>query len=422
MMLPVPPVSPDVKSREDLGVRNLVDLRYALEKIPPDQPPDPRRQRLLDELDRVAQRLLEVAEYLVAQGCSLGLLNPRSILLLGQGNELRVFLPDLGFVYQGKPGITRVLPWLDEDTSSSKRGQFKREWGALWDEGVPLAQLQDIGDPERFGKGPLQDPQPELRKLARLFAWLLRGKASRTIPSRREAPEAKCPVWALLDRVINGRPPGKVKSVQEFRELLQDEKYRLSSHFDGKGVNEPRPVNGGQPSRRWLAPVSVGGAGLLVGAVILVVVLRFWPAQTNGPRSFPTPSTERIALPNSSQVRNLIDQVNMAPTLTDKAKAITGVYTSWHPSLVSAERERELQARENLRFQLVREVYDEVRRLIMESVEDLDRRFEIIASIKGWVAWLHQLQSYEAHPQTLEQEKECLQFCQAWLDQQPSVP
>ena len=84
-------------------LRTLDELGENLRKDRPKAGDDPR----LAELNEAARRLLEIVSKLHEHGFRLGLLQPRTILLVPGTSGQELVLPDYGFVWKNAPGSRR---------------------------------------------------------------------------------------------------------------------------------------------------------------------------------------------------------------------------------------------------------------------------------------------------------------------------
>lgn len=70
---------------------------------------------LLKRFDALIDRFLVQVESLHDQGIPLGILTPRSICVVGDGRgEDRIYLPDLGFVYDTASRAMSLPPWMTD--------------------------------------------------------------------------------------------------------------------------------------------------------------------------------------------------------------------------------------------------------------------------------------------------------------------
>lgn len=219
-----------------------------------------RQQPELDELDWVVVALLGAAEKLHARGLSLGLLAPHNVVWLRRDDgSLLLVLSDYGLrcpdaVAPGLSKVVRETPGEGADLTP------------LWEREPAEMTRQDL------------DRAADLRTLARLFYWVLSGRAVRDLP----APEATSDPAARdeVHHVLRAAQSGEVATAGEFLAALMlphsRKATRLGTFFTkGGGPEEPPDPNPKpRPRRRlrsalWLAAVSalfaagVGGVGYL---------------------------------------------------------------------------------------------------------------------------------------------------------------
>ncbi len=406
---PTGPDPAEVASLTDLGVRTLEQFRTELEQVRSQSADSPLRQMRLRELDAFACRLLDLVVCLHAGGCGLGLLNPQAILLAGKGADLTVLLPDLGFRRAPTFG---VLPhWLIEE------GPFVTQWRNLWDEGK-LADLQRGGDP-------LADPQPDLRKLARLLAWLLRGRVLRRIPTRDEDPSTYAAVWNLLDDAEAGR----LNSVRDFRQRLRepeepfdrDDPDRVSLSDDFLPDPFEKEQTGGQGSLLarsvWAAVVVVG-----LGAVVGTAVLTHRPLIGAHPVEVAAifPANPTAELPTDSRLRGPLQMFQQAQTAEERYRALVLICQA---RASYDERESQLEAlyREKARLDFVREQDFRLDELRLEAEQQVHLLSECLFRAETIQRWLRDVHTYPAHASLMEKEDQCLETCQQWIDRQYAV-
>ncbi len=158
----------------------LDELGESLRRDRPKAGDDPR----LAELNEAARRLLQIASKLHEHGFRLGLLQPRTILLVPGISGRDLVLPDYGFVWKNAPFKPA---WIESDT-------FK----PLWDE---KPEQQQHVEPAT-ARGPLapEGVAADIRTVARLFACVLTG-----VPSREVPKDPPAMTWTLLTWLTNGR-------------------------------------------------------------------------------------------------------------------------------------------------------------------------------------------------------------------------
>ncbi len=407
------PGGPDparVSSLADLGVRSLEEFRSELEAVRKERIDHPLRKEALLELDVFACRLLDLVVELHAQGYGLGLLNPQAILLRDTGDELKVLLPDLGFRRAPTFGI---LPhWLQEDSP------FVRRWRPLWDEGK-LSDLQ-LSD--------LPDPQPDLSKLARLFAWLLRGRVEATIPTRDQDPSTYSAIWNLLDDAVSGQ----LESAREFRDRLrppgepfepaQPERVNLSDHFlPDPFEKSSRSGRGGWLALAGWAGVVLVGLGLVAGAAVWTHRPLIGAAPAIGAdvaEVFPAQPTRE--LPADSRLLEPFLAFRQAGSPRERYQALVQLYQV-RGSYDEGERQTEAQYREKARWDFLVEQDIRLDQLRLDVEQQRHLLPECLNQAEEIARWLRDLQRYPAHASLKEREEQCLQMYQEWIDQQYAV-
>lgn len=122
-------------------------------------PQEDARIRLLKE---VYKQLMVAVSQAHQQGCRLGLLDPTNVLFVEDGSaKVRVYLPDVGFVWQGGLTVpTHVTPqrW---GPHSARFAEFRE----LWYPHPTLVEAETNGT-----------PREEAIALSRMLGWVLSGK------------------------------------------------------------------------------------------------------------------------------------------------------------------------------------------------------------------------------------------------------
>jgi hypothetical protein len=383
----------------DLRARSLCDLHKQLRQARARPEPD---QRLLGELDAFADRFLEVVEYLHDHRGGLGLLRPPGVVLREEDGELRVLLLDLGFVR--RPDAWGGVPdWADESDDKTRR------WRELWDMG-DLLRLQTEG-------GPAHD----LRKVARLFAWLLLGKVRRNIPGRDEEPSTYAPVWNDLADAVEG----KIASAAELREALR--RHPLSDHF------RPEPKHPGEKGWSLVGLPWPGGRPALLGSAVvlfgaLVAGAAWWgqhyvkeapaaqaPGQPAAADAFP-PNPER-PLPPESRLHEPLAAYRGADSTQGRIDAVRALYRA-RPAYDPEAQQAEAHAREKVRLELL----GELKKLLEDARRDEEERSHLLPqSLRTFEQvrdWLVILRGLKAHEDLEREEEQCLAFCRKWLARQ----
>ncbi len=213
-------------------VQTLADLGAELRRGP-----TPAKQRL-QQLDRVAQTLLQTTQVLHDNNRRLGLLHPGNVLLVPNSETGEVVLPDLGFIWTGKHGEppwedNPARPaWLEKDPSRNRNAAF-------WDEEPARQQFTSPIDDL-----PVVSVESDLKTLARIFASVLTGKAERNPVAPPNAAEC----WNVLKAVLKG----EIKTAEEFSSRLAEKPLSLT-------WAKPAP-----PPKKSKAPLVVLLLGLLL--------------------------------------------------------------------------------------------------------------------------------------------------------------
>jgi hypothetical protein len=198
-------------------------------------PNDPR----LDELDRVADRLLDLVERLHRAGWLVGLLHPDNLVLAEEGGHAEPVPVDLGFWFVD-PRELAPPTWLTANPDA-----------ALWADDD--AELRQRAHACRDALPPAGD----VKLLGRLLACVLTGR-----PEREIKPASRAPVWQTLAEAVQGT----YATPAELRQALRG--TPLSAEFRPARTPPPR-------ARRWpwVVLALVLAAGL--GAALLSPPLNF---------------------------------------------------------------------------------------------------------------------------------------------------
>jgi hypothetical protein len=378
----------------DLGVRSLEVFRDRLSGLlNPDESKEAVALRW--ELDELADRFLELVAHLHERGCQVGLLHPRSILFTGSGKSLAVHLPDLGFI---RPAGAGKLPgWLDV------KSPLWQDWRGVFAQQSELTATLQVGDPAKFNQGPVAKSVPDLQRIAWLFAWLLRGQASSTIPTRDDDPSTHAEVWNVLTRVA----AGQVATARQFQAELR--RAPLSDHF------RPEKKAAGASWTWW-----VGTASSLLIVLGGLAATTFWaylyathnpagsPPDPVGP--VPSLSTEGAAV--GTGLQPFVDAFRQAATLKDKYQVICDASRT-RRSVDDAVRKRQQETIQALRYELLQAFYrrlgEIIRREENTDLGDSVRQAEEIRDL------LLQLPQEDVHPLVQKEEQECLRTCQEWI-------
>jgi hypothetical protein len=407
---------------KELGVRSLVEFSRelrVLHRLTNRAADDEARcQQLRQEVDLIAEQLLDLVTHLHGSACSIGLLNPESILILGEGPALRLILPDLGFVRTGEPR-GRPPVWLRPDD------EFQLRWGPLWEGRDPTLQQgkSDSGQPDRAPEGVTTaaarslltqigfhtQEVADLKQIARIFAWVLNGQAESDIPTRDEDPSTAAPVWYVLDCVVRGQ----LGSAREFRERVRQ--HPLSQHFlPPDQLPRVAPDLGSSGWGRLLALYSVGLAA--IAATVFWAAIYTHPSpDLGGPYPDPRQQPEK-ALPADSPLRELVQQFQQAKDLDERFQVLMHCYAVSKLSWSEKDRKLEEHWRDYLRGQFQEQMRARLVLIPREAEEEPGALNDRVLEVKTLMGYLNQLPQTSVHPSLIDQEKQCLEQCQLWLE------
>jgi hypothetical protein len=257
------------------AVETLLDLQQSLET---------RRESLVDgdpllkRFDAVIDRFLVQVESLHDQGIPLGILTPRSICVVGDGRgEDRIYLPDLGFVYDTASRAMSLPPWMTDPATN-----MFFEGGADTRNAAYLRWSLSPDD-DSFQSLAAEDVRIAGRVIATALAgekevqrWSGDGCLSEVPPPNNGVNDTACqPVWDALSRAIRGQ----LGTIGELRESLAGA-AQPSRHFLVKPP--PRPLSTQEMFVRRMATLGVASALAALGAVsAFMAVKAFSPTYTS---------------------------------------------------------------------------------------------------------------------------------------------
>jgi hypothetical protein len=324
---------------------------------------------LAQELDQAVFHLLKQAELLKRTGWGVGLLTPAGVMIQQAPNGIETVLVDLGFTWKGDFGDP---PW---DASPGKpawllNDDVENPASLVWDR-HPVEQ--QFAQPSGHSFPPAA-PGSETRTLARVIAWALTGRSSRTLSGRSEAP-----VWAVLQDALDGQ----INSPKELLEALQES--RPSSHFYAKPkaiqVFEDEPKKG---KLLWIPVVLVvlllfGLVGFLLFGSGKTTPSSGSPATISSPTtdtpvtSSPPTLTETDAMKLYEQAKSVVDRlkrfadlVKAKPNTPEVQQARSKLFDDW---VSECEKEVNLSADASQRAfagQRLRDLVDQYQKLHTE--------------------------------------------------------
>jgi hypothetical protein len=249
----------------------------------------------------------------------------------------------------------------------------------------------------------------DLKQIARIFAWLLRGEARSDIVSRDEDPSTAAPAWYVLDCVVRGQ----VASAREFLDRLRE--HPLSQHFLPANM---LPRAGTQPaSSGWGRLLGYYGAGLAaVAGAALWALLYIDPPGRSVAATFDPRRQPEQALPVDSPLRELVQQYQQAQDLDERFQILMRCYGVSKLSWSDSERGVEGHWREHLCSQFQEQLRDRLVRIPAEADAEPSALNDRVLEVKTLMGYLTQLLQRNVHPSLIDQEKQCLEQCQLWLE------
>ena len=191
------------------------------------------------QLDQVAQKLLDAAEYLHRRRCGLGIITPENVFSVRQEGNVRLLLPDVGFVLT----TDRIVrpQWFVRLKDEQKASLGDEDLREVLRNGVVRQESESFS------------PQTDVRLLSRLFCLGLSGKSAH-VPVGAADPDGiyNTPVWTVLDQAISGR----ITTISALRERLDT--TPLSLQF------RPKPLD----PLRWRTRIK-----LLIFAFVMLLFL-----------------------------------------------------------------------------------------------------------------------------------------------------
>jgi hypothetical protein len=359
-------------------------------------PDDPR----LSTLDEVVKALLRITRVLHKNSSGLGLLNPRSILIVpGKGGK-DVILPDLGFTWKSGP----FKPfWLES-------GDFR----ALWDSAPEVQQFS----------GAAFDPVSDIRTLARLFACILTGSPRREVADRppessrhqTQNPVALARVWQTLASAVRG----DFKTVAQFEERLLESP--LSHHVFAmppipSAVEKLSPTLPNQEAKSpWTSfqrnrtyVLVLAGALVLLGGIATLLVWKPWASKPNGGS-------------DKSSVFALKEKY-LAADAEDQARILWEMYRDGILSTDAQMRQKEQAWRVELRKDFLAKNWIPRFRKAEELSQDLPQRFVSGKKVVSLHLELKMLQERPPTDQAVDaEEKQCFTFSEMRSRELGSAP
>lgn len=269
--------------------------------------PDDERLKLLDS---IVEELIRSVAAVHKSGRTVGLLNPESIVFFLEEGELRLILPDVGFLWRGSPPGPKWIESLDDG------------WGELWH---PVAA--DVFQRRGFDSAAQQQ---DVVLLGRILFWILTGEKTemeaslrkRFFQTTREDSGQQAFCWQTLFQVLAAKKDTesfKLDQINTLEKLWQKlRQNKLSEHFI---YRKPKPKRLAIPWARLI--------GLLLGLSVLSTggyYLMDWFRQVEPPSILcpeckaPSPLVPQLMElePVFDQIKKQLDTMASAPKSLDE--------------------------------------------------------------------------------------------------------